>query len=514
MQVPLIEPVAEQPGKRRFQFRRSAWVTIIGAIVIFLVYAYAVQATQINLERPLDAGRQANLVRVLRLLADPDIFQVDEATGAVGASQTLTITLDRMVETILMALLASTAGTLLAVPVSFLAARNLMEGATAPLAAIMGAVLLLAAGAYAGAQIGGLVTDAAGDLAAQPLLALALLVIAIVLAYTILRLVADPAAGVAATRSSRLGALLKLGALVALALFGLALAAELSFQAGEWLERNLGALGFLGNFLTVTADFVRLMLPGLVGLIGAGVGAVLGSRYGQELVLRVPEAPARLLTAVVTAAGLFLLVYGIGSSLNWLYQFVDPQNWTLYPGLAAAGLGAVVGLAARPNRPYPIGAVIYAVTRSILNFLRAIEPLIMGIVFVVWVGLGPFAGIMALTLHSIAALGKLFSEQVEGIAEGPVEAIRATGANALQTIVYGVIPQIVPPFIAFALYRWDINVRMSTIIGFVGGGGIGFVLSQNIQLLRYRQASVMMLAIAVVVALLDYASSQIRRRII
>jgi phosphonate transport system permease protein len=77
-----------------------------------------------------------------------------------------------------------------------------------------------------------------------------------------------------------------------------------------------------------------------------------------------------------------------------------------------------------------------------------------------------------------------------------------------------VIPQIVPPFIAFALYRWDINVRMSTIIGFVGGGGIGFVLSQNIQLLRYRQASVMMLAIAVVVALLDYASSQIRRRII
>ena len=81
-------------------------------------------------------------------------------------------------------------------------------------------------------------------------------------------------------------------------------------------------------------------------------------------------------------------------------------------------------------------------------------------------------------------------------------------------VVYAVIPQIVPPFTAFALYRWDINVRMSTIIGFVGGGGIGFLLAQNIRLLRYRQASVMMLAILIVVATLDYASSQIRSRII
>ena len=81
-------------------------------------------------------------------------------------------------------------------------------------------------------------------------------------------------------------------------------------------------------------------------------------------------------------------------------------------------------------------------------------------------------------------------------------------------ITYAVVPQVIPPFTAFALYRWDINVRMSTIIGFVGGGGIGFILSQNIQQLRYRQASVMMLAIAIVVILLDYASSSIRRRII
>jgi phosphonate transport system permease protein len=103
---------------------------------------------------------------------------------------------------------------------------------------------------------------------------------------------------------------------------------------------------------------------------------------------------------------------------------------------------------------------------------------------------------------------------VESIASGPVEAITATGANRLQTIVFAVIPQIIPPYIAFAFYRWDINVRMSTIIGFVGGGGVGFVLAQYIGQLRYQQASVMMLSIAIVVATLDYFSSRVRSRII
>jgi phosphonate transport system permease protein len=138
----------------------------------------------------------------------------------------------------------------------------------------------------------------------------------------------------------------------------------------------------------------------------------------------------------------------------------------------------------------------------------------MGIVFVVWVSLGPFAGIMALTLHSIAALGKLFSEQVEGIDEGPVEAITATGASRLQMVAFAVIPQIIPPFTAFALYRWDINVRMSTIIGFVGGGGIGFLLQQWINLLKYNQAGTALLAIALVVIALDIASAKIREKIL
>ena len=172
-------------------------------------------------------------------------------------------------------------------------------------------------------------------------------------------------------------------------------------------------------------------------------------------------------------------------------------------------LGAIIALTSHKH-PIPIGYVTYYVTRTILNATRSIEPLVMVIVFVVWVGIGPFAGSLALALHTVAALAKLYSEQVESIAPGPLEAVRATGADRLQTIMYAVIPQIVPPYISFTMYRWDINVRMSTIIGFAGGGGIGFLLQQNINLLHYRAASVQMLAIAIVVATMDYISAVIR----
>jgi phosphonate transport system permease protein len=119
---------------------------------------------------------------------------------------------------------------------------------------------------------------------------------------------------------------------------------------------------------------------------------------------------------------------------------------------------------------------------------------------------------MALGLHTIVSLAKLYSEQVESISAGPMEAVQATGANRLQTIIYAVVPQIIPPYISYTMYRWDINVRMSTIIGFVGGGGIGFLLQQNINLLNYRAASAQMLAIAIVVASMDYISSVLREK--
>jgi len=160
----------------------------------------------------------------------------------------------------------------------------------------------------------------------------------------------------------------------------------------------------------------------------------------------------------------------------------------------------------------PVGATVYYLTRTFFNIMRSIEPLILAIVFTVWVGLGPFAGVLALALHSIAALGKLYSEQIESIDPGPIEAITATGASTLQVVRYAVVPQIVPPFIAFTIYRWDTNVRMSTVIGFVGGGGIGFILQQYINLLQYRQAATAVWAITLVVAAMDYFSAVVRER--
>jgi phosphonate transport system permease protein len=155
---------------------------------------------------------------------------------------------------------------------------------------------------------------------------------------------------------------------------------------------------------------------------------------------------------------------------------------------------------------------IYYLVRTILNIIRSIEPLVWAVIAIITVGLGPFAGILALTIHSVAALGKLYSEAIESIDNGPMEAIKATGANWLQIVRYAVVPQIIPPFVSFTIYRWDINVRMSTVIGMVGGGGIGFLLIQWIRLLDYKAAGIAIWFIAITVAILDYASAEIRNK--
>ncbi len=204
----------------------------------------------------------------------------------------------------------------------------------------------------------------------------------------------------------------------------------------------------------------------------------------------------------------------IGQLVEWLYQIGQPFYTFWGPVSTGALLGLVLAIFTKPKATLSTGMVIYYITRTFLNGLRSIEALVMAIVFVIAVGIGPFAGVMALGLHTIVSLAKLYSEQVESIMSGPLEAIEATGANRLQTIIYAVIPQIVPPYISYTMYRWDINVRMSTIIGFVGGGGIGFLLQQNINLLNYRAASAQMFAIAIVVASMDYISSVLREKVI
>ena len=158
--------------------------------------------------------------------------------------------------------------------------------------------------------------------------------------------------------------------------------------------------------------------------------------------------------------------------------------------------------------------MLYNVTRAVLTVLRPVEVLIFAVIAVAAVGIGPFAGVIALAIHGIGAVGKLYSEAIESIEHGPIEAVRSTGANEFQVVVFGVIPQVVPQFIAFTLYRWDINVRMATVIGLVGGGGIGHQLIQYMNLLQWRQAATSIWMIAGVVMLMDYASAVIREKII
>ncbi len=213
----------------------------------------------------------------------------------------------------------------------------------------------------------------------------------------------------------------------------------------------------------------------------------------------------------VLAGGIILALIFVG--INWFYELGSIIQVIAIPALVGAVGFRYMGVLVPADRSMPTGMFIYYVIRTVMNIFRSIEPLVMVVAFAVWVGIGPFAGVMALGLHTIVALGKLYSEQVESIAAGPIEAVTATGANRLQTIIYAVIPQIVPPYIAFTLYRWDISIRMSTIIGFGGGGGIGFLLSQNINLLKYRQASVNILPLLFVVASLDYISAKVREKI-
>ena len=162
----------------------------------------------------------------------------------------------------------------------------------------------------------------------------------------------------------------------------------------------------------------------------------------------------------------------------------------------------------------PGGTAIYYVMRGILNVVRAVDTVVWGLIVIVWVGLGSFAGVIALTIHSVAALGKLYSEEIEHIDPGPIEALTATGANLLQTVRYAVIPQITPSFLAYTLLRWDINMRSATVIGFVAGGGIGFFVIETIRMGGYQQYATALWAVAVVIILVDWISAKWRENIL
>lgn len=157
---------------------------------------------------------------------------------------------------------------------------------------------------------------------------------------------------------------------------------------------------------------------------------------------------------------------------------------------------------------------VYQPMRRLMDGCRAINEMVFAMLFVVAVGLGPFAGVLALWVHTTGVLAKLFAEAVEAIDPQPVEGIRSTGASALHEIVYGVIPQVMPLWISFALYRFESNVRSASVVGMVGAGGIGVVLWEIIRGFQYAETCAVMLIIVVTVSAIDLVSARIRKLLV
>lgn len=168
-------------------------------------------------------------------------------------------------------------------------------------------------------------------------------------------------------------------------------------------------------------------------------------------------------------------------------------------------------LAARNTTPQ---STVYTIIRIILNTIRAIPETVFALIFVAAVGLGPFPGVLAIGVSSSGMLGKFLGDAIENIDPGPVEALIATGANKVQTIFYAIIPQIIPEFVTLALFRFEMNLRASTVIGIVGAGGLGFELTTSMRLFKYHETSLILLIILVIVTIVDFISNCIRKKII
>jgi phosphonate transport system permease protein len=219
------------------------------------------------------------------------------------------------------------------------------------------------------------------------------------------------------------------------------------------------------------------------------------------------------------------LAEGVPSLFSLLGEMLPPnfndwRNWIkpLFDTLAMSVAGTALAvafsvplafLAARNTTPHP---VIYQAARGLLNALRSVPELILGIIFVAAVGFGALPGVLALGLHSIGMIGKFFAEAIEHTDEAPIEAARAAGGPPLQVILHGVLPQVLPQMADISIYRWEYNFRASTVMGMVGAGGIGFQLMGSLRIMQYQDVSAILLVILAMVTLVDAFSGTLRKR--
>ncbi len=311
---------------------------------------------------------------------------------------------------------------------------------------------------------------------------------------------------------------------------------------GEFLVRTLAFPVEEGTLRTAQEILERLhyAVLGGAGLLLAALwqaaARVLGGTPGLSFAGALPQEETEVPWDLTVRGWFTLLFVELTFFTGWLVTEVDlatfftnfdkaagvvrgllhPSGAVLFEGLILLIQTLFLAFAAARNltRESPAAKFVYTALRTAMNLTRAVEPLVWALIFISWVGIGPFAGVLALWVHSVASLVKLYSEQIESIDRGPMDAIKATGAGTLQVLRYGVVPQVIPPFLSFTIYRWDINVRMSTIIGFVGGGGIGYILKPRVDLGEWGEVGTLVLLIAVAVWVMDLVSARIRERIV
>lgn len=197
---------------------------------------------------------------------------------------------------------------------------------------------------------------------------------------------------------------------------------------------------------------------------------------------------------------------------------LDKMLWPVLETLDIALFGTVFGvvlavplavLAARNTTP---GRVFYYAARGVIAFARAVPDLVWALLFVTAVGLGPFPGALAIIVHSVGMLGRLFAEVIEDMDMGPVEALTTTGASRTAVFSHAVVPSVLPTLLGIALYRFDENIRSSLVLGFVGAGGIGFELLTAMNLFQYRTVSLLLLVTFVLVVAAERGSAALRAR--
>ena len=217
---------------------------------------------------------------------------------------------------------------------------------------------------------------------------------------------------------------------------------------------------------------------------------------------------------------------GVPWMLEFLRRMLPPDVQVLPSALAGALITveiALLGTAVAATLALPLGFVsarnvaparIFYPARAVLNLFRSVDTLVYALIFVAAVGLGPFPGVLAVVAYTTTSLAKLYSEAIEGIDPGPVDAVTATGATRLQILRYGVLPQVLPLFLSFVLYRLETNIRAATVLGFVGAGGIGFYLQTYLRMIDYPAASTALLVTIVMVMAIDALSSRLRARLV